>query len=409
MTARDPHEPHRATTPLELLYDLVFVVAFGVAGTHLGHALAAGHVLGGVVGFVFVLFAVVWAWLTFVGLASAYDPDDWIYRVLTMVQMAGVTVLALGIPSAFRSFEEGGPVHNEVLVAGYVVMRVGLLLQYLRAARDDPQRRGVLLTYVVGWTLAQVGWVAVIFAPLEVPGILLAMLPLYVIEVLTPWVAERRGGLPWHAGHLAERFSALVIVGLGEGVVGTVLALSALVDEHGWTVDTVLVLVAGLSVTFGMWWVYFAVPTAQVLHAHRERVVRLALTHLPLYMAIAAVGAGFQVVANVSAPAPGGPAPHLGPVGTVLCVAVPVAAFVLLTFLAYVSMMRADDGHDRFHLTLLGATGAVLAAAVGVVALGGPLTAGVLIVAVAPFVTVLGFEIVGHRHVDEDLRSATTG
>ena len=44
MGGRDPHEAHRAATPLELLYDLVFVVSFGVAGSQLAHALAAGHI-----------------------------------------------------------------------------------------------------------------------------------------------------------------------------------------------------------------------------------------------------------------------------------------------------------------------------------------------------------------------------
>jgi low temperature requirement protein LtrA len=29
MSGRDPHERHRASTPLELLFDLTFVVAFG--------------------------------------------------------------------------------------------------------------------------------------------------------------------------------------------------------------------------------------------------------------------------------------------------------------------------------------------------------------------------------------------
>jgi low temperature requirement protein LtrA len=35
MSGRDPNERHRAATPLELLYDLTFVVAFGVAANSL--------------------------------------------------------------------------------------------------------------------------------------------------------------------------------------------------------------------------------------------------------------------------------------------------------------------------------------------------------------------------------------
>ena len=52
-----------------------------------------------------------------------------------MVQMIGVVILALGLPALFESIDEGEYVNNVVMVAGYVVMRVGLLFQWLRAAR----------------------------------------------------------------------------------------------------------------------------------------------------------------------------------------------------------------------------------------------------------------------------------
>jgi hypothetical protein len=38
---------HRASTPLELLFDLTFTVAFGVAATHLARGLADQHVAAG--------------------------------------------------------------------------------------------------------------------------------------------------------------------------------------------------------------------------------------------------------------------------------------------------------------------------------------------------------------------------
>ena len=48
-----------------------------------------------------VFFAIWWAWMNFTWFASAYDTDDAPYRVLTLVQMAGVLVLAAGVPTAF--------------------------------------------------------------------------------------------------------------------------------------------------------------------------------------------------------------------------------------------------------------------------------------------------------------------
>src|SRR5918993_2637721 len=127
MTGRDPDEGHREATPLELLYDLTFVVAFGAAGNEAAHLFAEGHWRAGSIGFAFAMFAVIWAWIQNTWFASAYDTDDWIYRLLTMVQMIGVLVLALGLPPMFESIDHGEHVDNAVMVLGYVIMRVGLV------------------------------------------------------------------------------------------------------------------------------------------------------------------------------------------------------------------------------------------------------------------------------------------
>ena len=165
MAGRDPHEQHRAATPLELLFDLTFVVAFGIAASQFAHLLAENHVAAGLTGFVFATFAICWAWINFSWFASAYDTDDWIYRLMTMVQMVGVIILALGLPPLFASIEHGGHVDNAVLVAGYVVMRVAMVAQWLRAARQDPDAAaGLPDLRDRSVTVAQIGWIAQIFA-----------------------------------------------------------------------------------------------------------------------------------------------------------------------------------------------------------------------------------------------------
>jgi low temperature requirement protein LtrA len=58
MTGRDPHEQHRVATPLELLFDLTFVVAFGIAASEFARMLADNHVGAGLAGFAFATFAV---------------------------------------------------------------------------------------------------------------------------------------------------------------------------------------------------------------------------------------------------------------------------------------------------------------------------------------------------------------
>ncbi len=391
MVGRDPHEVHRSATPLELLFDLTFVIAFGIAASELSHLMAAGHVGVGLTGFLFATFAVCWAWINFTWFASAYDTDDWIYRILTMVQMVGVLVLALGIPQFFASIEHGEHLDNSVLVAGYVVMRVAMVAQWLRAARQDPPHRSACLTYAGVITVVQIGWIAAIFLPVTVPVGLAVFVVLGLAEATGPWLAEnRRGGTPWHSHHIAERYGLLAIIALGEGVVGTVASLTAVVGEHGWTADAILLAVAGTGLTFGMWWIYFAVPAADLLHARRESSFSFGYLHIAVFGAIVATGAGLHTAAYY--------VEHhseLGAVGTVLTVVVPVGIYVALVFVLYGLMAKM---WDAFHVLLAVLTGCVLAAAVAAAAAGVPVTVCLLIATLAPVVTVVGFEIVGHRH-----------
>ena len=79
-----------------------------------------------------VFFAIWWAWMNFTWFASAYDNDDVPYRLTVLVQIAGSLVMAAGIP---RWFDGGG---NVVIVIGYVIMRLAMVTQWMRAARIGP-------------------------------------------------------------------------------------------------------------------------------------------------------------------------------------------------------------------------------------------------------------------------------
>ena len=277
MAGRDPHEDHRVTTPLELLFDLTFVVAFGIAASEFAHLLAERHVGAGLTGFAFATFATCWAWINFSWFASAYDTDDWIYRLMTMLQMVGVIILALGLPQMYASIEHGDHVDNTVLVAGYVVMRIALG-QWLRAARQDPDHRPACLTYVTAVIVAQAGWIFLIFADTSVEVFFVLARGVDRGGVHGPIPGrDPQGGTPWHDHHIVERYGLLTIIALGEGVVGTVASISAVVGEQGWSMDAVLVAVAGTGLTFGMWWTYFLVPSADLLHAHRGDLVPIRI------------------------------------------------------------------------------------------------------------------------------------
>lgn len=394
MSGRDPDESHRVATPLELLFDLTFVIGFGISASEFAHQLAEDHVSAGLLGFVFATFAICWAWINFSWFASAYDTDDWVYRLLTMLQMVGVIILALGLPPMYKSIAEGGHVENRVMVAGYVVMRIALVAQWLRAAKQDPQRRSACLTYATVVTIAQIGWIAMIPVSTSIVATFAWAGLLVTFEMFGPWLAERRmGGTPWHAHHIAERYSLLTIIALGEGVVGTVASLSAVVSAQGWTVAAVLVAVAGTGLTFGMWWVYFSVPHSRLLHARRDLSFRFGYLHLIVFGAIVATGAGLHAAAYY--------VEHhseLDAVSTVLTVAIPVAVFIATVYVLYTWLVGTLD---VFHVLLIVLTAAVLVSAVVLAGRGMSMANALLIVMLAPAVSVVGYELLGYRHADK--------
>lgn len=402
MTGRDPKEKHRASTPLELLFDLTLVIAFGQAGSQAAVLLELGHVWYGVLGFVIAMFAVIWAWINYSWLASAYDNDDIFFRVATLVEMIGVLIMALGMPQFFSSLDGGEYVDNGVTIAGYVVMRTATIALWLRAAAHDPARRRTTLTYAVWLSIVQVGWIVVAIAHQTQPIALTLMTLLVVLEMLGPWVAERRGGTPWHAHHIAERYGLLVIITLGEVLLGTILAISAIVEVEGWSVQAVLVAGSGTLLAFAMWWVYFVLPSAELLERHRERGFVWGYGHLILLGSIAAVGAGLHVAARVLANEA-----HVDAVFAVLCVAIPLLVFEVMVFALYAYLARV---FDPVKVMLLAGAAAVLVAGTVAAASGMSIGGSLLVVALSPVVLVVGYEVVGYRHQERVLeRDAARG
>lgn len=249
------------------------------------------------------------------------------------------------------------------------------------------------------------GWIAVAFLPLSLTTAMAVGGVLFVIELLGPFIAERHGGTPWHPHHIAERCSLLAIITLGEGIIGTVSALSALVTTEHWTGEAVLVVVAGIGLTFGLWWVYFVFDSGDILHHHRERSFAFGYLHLPLFASIAAVGAGLHVAGYWLV----GEA-HLAEAGVVAAVAIPVAVFVALVMVIYRALSRGGaGGHGVFHTLLVVLTFGVIAGGVALGAAGVPLGVCLLVVMLGPFVTVVGFELFGHRLLDADRRVLVAG
>lgn len=222
--------------------------------------------------------------------ASAYADDSAVFRLLTMLQMVGVLIFAAGVAGLFNGDFRAG-------VLGYAVMRLALVVQWLLAARGDPACAATCRRFALGITLVQALWIARLWFPVE------WLWPTFVLfmacELAVPIVAKRRHRTPWHAHHIAERYSLLLIITLGEVVLGATNAVAGMWQSFGWTLNLALVGLGSTMLAFALWWMYFLLPSGDALHRHRERGFFWGYGHFFIFASAAAVGAGLEVVADV--------------------------------------------------------------------------------------------------------------
>ncbi|GAA4570981.1 low temperature requirement protein A [Planotetraspora kaengkrachanensis] len=315
MTPRDVAESFRTATPLELLFDLCFVVAIAQSAAGLHHALASGHVGDGLLSYAMTFFAIWWAWMNFSWFASAYDTDDVPYRIAAMVQITGALILAAGIPRAFEQRD------FSIAVLGYVVMRTALVANWLRAAASDPEGRGTALRYAVGVTLVEAAWVVMLTIP---SGIRLwAWLFLACADLSVPVWAERRHRTAWHPRHIAERYGLFTLIVLGESILAATLAVQGALDAEQAGAGLYGVAAGGLLIVFSMWWLYFAKPAHRFLTSNRAAFL-WGYGHYLVFGSAAAVGAGLSAAVDDATGHF-----HGGAIARGAVVTVPVAVFLL--------------------------------------------------------------------------------
>jgi len=300
---------------LELFFDLVFVVAVSIASAELHHALAEGDFLHGITSYAMVFFAIWWAWMNFTWFATSYDTDDWLYRVLTIVQMGGVLVLAAGVPDAFA--------HGEftITVIGYVIMRIAMIAQWLRASRDSGPLRSATRRYALGIGFAQILWIGFLFVPpeLRIPAFVVFAL----VEISIPVFAEYQRQTPWHRHHITERYGLFTLIVLGESLLASANAIIEALHEVESLGPLIAIAVLTLVVTASLWWIYFWPPHHHAITSFR-RSLRYGYTHYFVFAAAAAFSAGIEVEIDVLTGHS-----ELSPIAASFTVTVPIAVFLI--------------------------------------------------------------------------------
>ncbi|MEV7884394.1 low temperature requirement protein A [Streptomyces sp. NPDC002817] len=316
LTARGRDEAHRVASPLELFFDLCFVVAIAQAGVQLVHAVAESHAGEGILNYAMVFFAIWWAWMNFSWFASAYDNDDVLYRVVTLVQIAGVLVLAAGVSRAFED-------HDFLVVwLGYVIMRLAMSTQWLRVARSsEGPERTMALRYAGGVLLCLVGWLGLLVLPEGGrPWVFLVMA---ILEMCVPRYAEKDFPTSWHPHHISERYGLFTIIVLGETIAAATVAVKSGVDENDALGELLPIAAGGLLIIFSAWWIYFVVPIHGHLRSNKQAFL-WGYGHYVIFASAAAIGAGLEVAVEQAV----GKA-HISTLAASAAVTLPTALYLL--------------------------------------------------------------------------------
>jgi low temperature requirement protein LtrA len=227
-------------TPLELFFDLVFVLAL----TQCTALMAADPTWTGLARGLLVLGVLWWSWVGYAWLTSVVDPEEGAVRLSMFAAMAALLVAALCVPGAFR---------DEALLfaCAYAVVRAGQIALFLLASRDDPGLR----SSVVGLAGSSAIGVGLLFVASGTDGALQGALwaLALALDMAGPYFFGSEG---WKLvpGHFAERHGLIVIIALGESIVA--IGVGA---ELGVDAGVVVAATLGVAVAAALWWLYFDV------------------------------------------------------------------------------------------------------------------------------------------------------
>jgi low temperature requirement protein LtrA len=280
-------DSNRSATRLELFFDLAFVLFVAECAD----VLAKNETFTGGLKFAAVLAVGWWAWASTTLYANRFDTDDAPFRLLTLTGMGGVIVMAA---SADQVTEPSG----KWFALGYVMLRIVLVIGYLRVWRTLPDTRAGIRPYLVGHSAGAVFWLASM--AVEGPARYALWAAGILVDLLGPtWAARTKDAPPLHMEHLPERFGLFVILLLGESVAGTVHGL----HDGKWSTGPVTTALAAFLVAAALWWSYFDLSGG----AAKRRLVQeggeqtregvhdfYVYAHLPVAISLAAVAVGLE-------------------------------------------------------------------------------------------------------------------
>ena len=288
-------EGDHPVTPLELLFDLVFVFAITNVTALMAHELTGRGMLRGLV----VIALLWWAWCSYAWLGNQARADEGIVRAGLVTAMGAMFLVALAIPHSWDDAHGSGLSAALLLAVGLSVVRGVHLAVYAIAARGDQGlRRTLVRTF---WPVAGAALLLVVGAVLGGPAQTVLWLSALVVDYVGVYLSGAEWRLPSPA-HFAERHGLMIIIALGESLVSIGVGLG----DDPVTGPIVVVGLLGVVVAVSLWWTYFDVvaPVAEHVLADRTGADRIRLArdsytylHLPMVAGIIFVALGLKLTA----------------------------------------------------------------------------------------------------------------
>ena len=265
---------------LELVFDLVFVVAVAEAA----HLLELDQSAGGVLRFAALFVPVFVAWQGFSIYADRFDTDDLLFRLSLLAGMLAIAALAVQLEDV------AGGEHSAGFALAYVTLRSILLGLYARAWRAVPEARPLIARYGPGYSLAVAIWLASL--SVDTPARYGFWAIALAVDLILPPLSTRAiRRVPVHGGHVVERWGLFTLIVLGESVV--VVALGTAGSD--WDPRSAAAAALGFVAVAGVWWLYFDRLHDVGLQGGAPSILVYSLAHLPLLMGLAAMGAGIAL------------------------------------------------------------------------------------------------------------------
>ncbi|MEL6493879.1 MAG: low temperature requirement protein A [Cyanobacteria bacterium J06623_7] len=321
LIARDLHEPHRAATQLELLFDLVVVIAIATSAHGLTHELSEGHFFMGIIKFLLAFFILWWPWNLFTWFASGFDNDDAAYRINVMVMMIGIMLVAASIPTIFQ----GGAIIYGFI--GYLVLRSAAAVLWLRIKDKNPQLKVTVQRNVIGQMIIQSFWAYIVFMVEPWSKIFVVLVASAIAaELYLPWYARQAQNTPWHRHHIIERFGLLNIIVLGEILLSSVHALEAS-TSGSFSFPLMILALGSAAISFTMWWLYFC-EEEHLESVESKRTFVWAYGHFVVFASGAATGAGLSLMAELMS-STHHEGKHLAPETVAWAITIPLALYII--------------------------------------------------------------------------------